>query len=285
MSIKLTGRTPAQIFAAEHFLAEVTTTGKTTITFTGSLVDAERATAEAIARNQDRGMSNALHSIRRALAKVVQPAAEAPKAEVTDADRIAKAVKADDAIAARKAAEAPAPKPATGPRGEILSRKGVLVEDGPLAGYIVSLPFREFEALKVSKANADSVPAERRWATVCVEHGTHTFASNGTEAEKAGARKNRQGWCAKCAGLARLGNEEAAKANPTPVLAELMNELVAPKPAKRTRRSATSTAVALPETIPADAEVAKPAKARRPGKAEVLQLDARRAKASKAGAK
>lgn len=134
----------------------------------------------------------------------VKPKAERKAKAAKPAAKRTRKAKADDAVAAElvtnpavaKAVEA---KPATGPRGELLARKAFAFEEGELAGYVVVLPFREFETAKVNKANADSVPAERRWVTRCVEHGTHTFAANGTDAERAGARKARQVWCKGCA--------------------------------------------------------------------------------------
>ena len=72
-----------------------------------------------------------------------------------------------------------------GPRGEHLERHGVVLEDGST----VMLVFAEFEITK----------GETGWTTICVAHGTRHPAGTKAEAEKAGARKARAGWCKGCA--------------------------------------------------------------------------------------
>jgi hypothetical protein len=98
---------------------------------------------------------------------------------------------------APEAAKAEEPRPATGPRGELLARKGSPGE-GRLASYVVTIGFQEFEVLKAGP-EAGTVAEEERWATVCVAHGNHTFTDSATLAERAGARKARAGWCKACA--------------------------------------------------------------------------------------
>ncbi len=95
------------------------------------------------------------------------------------------------------------PKPATGPRGELIDRKGFAFEDAELAGYIVLLPFREFETVRLNKAHqADEADTRSRWITRCVAHGTVQLAANGTEAERQGARKAGRAGARGCAKVA-----------------------------------------------------------------------------------
>ena len=97
----------------------------------------------------------------------------------------------------RRAAATPVAEPVKaerGPRGELLSRHGAVL-DGKLAGFVVGLAFAEFELAKH--------PDQAGWVTVCTAHGTSTPAANKGEAEKAGARKARQTWCRQCAKAAK----------------------------------------------------------------------------------
>ncbi len=101
--------------------------------------------------------------------------------------------------ARRKAAPKPVevisePKPATGPRGELLARVG-LAEDG----YVIKLPFREFETLRAADVKVATEAGQPVWLTRCVAHGTTRPAATGTEAERAGARAARRTWCKPCA--------------------------------------------------------------------------------------
>jgi hypothetical protein len=85
---------------------------------------------------------------------------------------------------------APTPKAERGPRGEVLARHGVVLEDGST----VRLAFAEFECAK----------GEAGWTTICTAHGTRHPAATKAEAEKAGARRARAGWCKGCPNSGRL---------------------------------------------------------------------------------
>ena len=133
--------------------------------------------------------------------KRTRKAPATPVTEPAKAKRTRKAPVTEPATPAPKPAE---PKPATGPRGELIDRKGFAFEDAELAGYIVVLPFREFETARLNKAHqADEADTRSRWITRCTAHGTTTPAANGTEAERQGARKARASWCKACAKVAK----------------------------------------------------------------------------------
>ncbi len=102
-----------------------------------------------------------------------------------------KATKPAPARRTRKAAEPEAPKPERGPRGEHLDRHGLVLEDGS----VVKLSFTEFELTQH--------PDRHGWTVVCRQHGTTHPAATKAEAERAGARKARAGWCKQCARAAR----------------------------------------------------------------------------------
>lgn len=82
-----------------------------------------------------------------------------------------------------------------GPRGEILDRVGTIDE---ATGYEIRLPFREFEVMK----RPAGVENGAKWLTRCVEHQADHPSDTATEAERAGARKARAGWCEGCAAKA-----------------------------------------------------------------------------------
>lgn len=162
-----------------------------------------------------------------------EPTGSKPKAAEADAHKAAKAAKE------AKLVEAPAAtaRPATGPRGELLERKGFTYQDGPMAGYVVKLPFREFETAKWAYgAPTGSHPT---WRTVCVVHGTHTAADSATDAERKGARKARAEWCKGCKADARKAEApEAIKVHDTPAVRKAVAGAEARKAAKTAKAAA-----------------------------------------------
>ena len=194
---KLTKRTSHQGIAASLYLADIVSEyTRSSITFSVDAQAAARRTDEAIAKalaDKARGAAVALRSIRRALDGESAPAKATTKTP----------------------AKAKAEPPATGPRGELLDRKGVQLR-GKLRGYSVTVGFREFEVIKHSTLGK----AEGRWAVRCVAHGSTKVVlgekASAAEAERQGARKARAAWCPECraADLAKVPAKAPAKAAP-----------------------------------------------------------------------
>jgi hypothetical protein len=198
---RLARRTALQVSAAKAHLADILVeSGETTLELKGSPSEVGKAVRAAVAANPDRGAKTALASIARAAEEQATkaPAKATPgKANGTGAAKKGTPAKANEAKTVAKAkadAKADDSKPTTGPRGELLDRKGAPLADG----YTVTVGFREFEVAKHESLGK----AEGRWGVLCVLHDRFHVLTGDTasasEAERQGSRKARATWCGGC---------------------------------------------------------------------------------------
>src|SRR5262245_30402311 len=272
ITVKLTGRTAAQVKAATEYLSTVLAdVSRTSITLSGSPAVLRKRVDEGIteANKADRGSGRALGAVKAALTEALKAG---PSTEPVATVKAAATRAAKKAAAAKAAAKAPAPaeRPATNSRGVLLDRVGVVEQDGPLAGYEVRLPFAEFETLK----RPGDISTGSPWVTRCTKHGTAQPADNAVAAERQGARKVRSVWCPGCrkggpvvpAAEKRVGGEAAA----TTRVNRVAKAAPAEAPAKKaTPRKAAAKAPAKKAT-PRKAAAKAPAKKATPRKAATV---------------